>query len=110
MRKHFSKNMYKTIIHATVRLKESSGYGVPINKYDKRSKAAIDYGQLANEISSEEKKLRKDKSASFKPGPRQTKEGVLFTYSDPSARDVQLVGDFSDWEPMQNSMIRDQSL
>jgi chromosome partitioning protein len=108
MRKHFSKNMYKTIIHATVRLKESAGYGLPINKYDKRCKGTIDYGQLADEVASEEKRLRKDKSASYRAGPRQTKEGVLFSYYNPSARDVQLVGDFSDWEPLQNSMIRDQ--
>jgi chromosome partitioning protein len=108
MRKHFSKNMYKTIIHATVRLKESAGYGLPINKYDKRCKGTIDYCQLADEVVSEEKRLRKDKSASYSVGPRQTKEGVLFSYYDPSARDVQLVGDFSDWEPLQNSMIQDQ--
>jgi chromosome partitioning protein len=108
MRKHFSKNLYQTIIHATVRLKESSGYGLPINKYDKRCKGAIDYSQLADEVSSAEKRLRKDKSASYKAGPRQTKEGVLFSYYDPSARDVQLVGDFSDWEPLENSMIQEQ--
>lgn len=108
MRKHFSKNLYQTIIHATVRLKESAGYGLPINKYDKRCKGAIDYSQLADEVSSEEKRLRKDKSASYRAGPRQTKEGVLFSYYDPSARDVQLVGDFSDWEPLENSMIQEK--
>ena len=108
MRKHFSKNMYRTIIHATVRLKEAAGYGLPINKYDKRCRGASDYSQLADEVTSEEKRLPKEKSAVFRGGPRQTKEGVLFSYFDPSARDVQLVGDFSDWEPLHNSMTQDQ--
>ena len=108
MKKHFSKNMYRTIIHATVRLKESAGYGLPINKYDKRCRGTIDYSQLADEVLSEEKRLRKDKSASYSAGPRQTKEGVHFSYYDPSARDVQLVGDFSDWRPLEKTMIQDQ--
>jgi chromosome partitioning protein len=108
MRKHFSKNMYRTIIHATVRLKESAGYGLPVNKYDKRCRGTMDYTQLADEVASEEKRLRKDRSVSYEAGPRQTKEGVLFSYYDPSARDVRLVGDFSDWEPLENSMIQEQ--
>jgi len=108
MRKHFSKNMYRTIIHATVRLKESAGYGLPINKYDKRCRGTIDYSQLADEVVLEEKRLRKDASVSHAAGPRQTKEGVLFSFYDPSARDVCLVGDFSDWEPLENSMVQEQ--
>ena len=108
MRKHFSKNMYGTIIHATVRLKESAGYGLPVNKYDKRCRGTMDYTQLADEVVSGEKRLRKESSVSYKTGPRQTKEGVLFSYYDPSARDVRLVGDFSDWEPLENSMIQEQ--
>ena len=108
MRKHFGKNMYRTIIHATVRLKESAGYGVPINKYNKRCRGAMDYTQLADEVLLEEKRLRKVVSHSCTAGPRQTKEGVLFSYYDPSARDVQIVGDFSGWEPLENSMVHDQ--
>jgi hypothetical protein len=108
MRKHFSKNMYRTIIHATVRLKESAGYGLPITKYDKRCRGTMDYGELADEVLLEEKRLRKATSLSYTAGPRQTKEGVLFSYYDPSARDVCLVGDFSDWEPLENSMVQEQ--
>jgi len=107
IRKHFGKNVYRTIIHATVRLKESAGYGLPINKYDKRCRGTIDYSQLADEVTSEEKRLHKEKPAAFRGGPRQTKEGVLFSYYDPSARDVQLVGDFTDWEPL-HTMTQDQ--
>jgi len=107
MRKHFSRNMYRTIIHATVRLKESAGYGLPVNQYDKRCRGTVDYTQLADEVASQEKRLRKDRSVSYEAGPRQTKEGVLFSYYDPSARDVRLVGDFTDWEPLENSMVQE---
>lgn len=109
MRKHFGKNMYSTIIHATVRLKESAGYGLPVIKYDPRCRGTLDYSQLADEVCSAEKRVQKFQSASSRAaGPRQTKEGVLFSYYDPSARDVKLVGDFSDWQPLENTMIRDQ--
>ena len=108
MRKHFGKNMYRTIIHTTVRLKESAGYGLPINKYNKRCRGAMDYTQLTDEVLLEEKRLRKEVSLSYTAGPRQTKEGVLFSYYNPSARDVRIVGDFSDWEPLENSMVQEQ--
>ncbi len=38
-------------------------------------------------------------------GPRQTKDGVVFSYYDPLAKDVQLAGDFSDWKPMGQLMV-----
>ena len=104
---HFKKDMYKTIIHATVRLKEAAGFGIPIHKYNKRCRGAENYMELAGEVFSEKRRLGKLKIP-VQLGPIQTKEGVLFSYYDPSARDVLLVGDFSDWEPLENCMIQEQ--
>ena len=67
---HFKKDMYKTIIHATVRLKESAGFGMPIHKYNKRCRGAEDYMGLTGEVLAEEKRMRKIKIHA-QLGPKQ---------------------------------------
>ena len=106
---HFEKEVYKTIVHYTVRLKEAAGFGVPIHKYDKRCRGAEDYTALAGEVVSEERRLDKVKSPSIQLGPRQTEEGVLFSYYDPVAKSVQLVGDFSSWKPVKDIMVQEKA-
>jgi len=101
--KHFNKNMYKTFIHRTVKLKEAASYGIPVSKYCKKCTAALDYNALANEIIFEEKKLK------FTPmpsqlGPRKEKGEIIFKYYDPNAREVQIAGDFTDWKPVKDLM------
>jgi len=102
---YFGKDVYKTIIHATVRLKEAAGFGIPVHKYDKRCRGAEDYMELASEVVSEERKLDMVK-VPVQLGPHQTKKGVLFNYYDPVAHRVQLAGDFSNWKPIENVMIQ----
>jgi len=102
---HFDQDMYKTIIHATVKLKEAAGYGVPVHKYNKRCRGAEDYLGLTGEVLAEEKRIGKIKMAA-QLGPQQTKEGVVFSYYDPVAQNVQLVGDFSNWEPVEDVMVQ----
>ncbi|MDX1779143.1 MAG: glycogen-binding domain-containing protein, partial [Thermodesulfobacteriota bacterium] len=60
---------------------------------------AEDYRVLAAEVVTEEKQLSQTEVSSVQLGPRQTNEGVVFSYYDPLAKDVQLAGDFSDWKP-----------
>jgi chromosome partitioning protein len=105
--KHFGEDVYKTIIHATVRLKEAAGFGMPVNKYNKRCRGTADYIELAGEVVAEEKRLGKIKIP-VQLGPRKTKEGVIFRYYDPVAQDVQLVGDFSNWEPVEDTMVQEK--
>jgi len=104
---HFEKDMYKTIIHDTVRLKEAAGFGIPIHKYNKRCRGAEDYMGLTGEVLAEEKRIGKIKIP-VQLGPKQTKEGVIFSYHDPIAQDVQLVGDFSNWEPVEDVMVQEK--
>jgi len=82
---------------------------VPIHKYDKRCRGAEDYTALAGEVVSEERRLDKVKSPSIQLGPRQTEEGVLFSYYDPVAKSVQLVGDFSSWKPVKDIMVQEKA-
>jgi hypothetical protein len=104
---HFEKDMYKTIIHDTVRLKEAAGFGIPIHKYNKRCSGAEDYMGLAGEVRAEEKRIGKIRIP-VQLGPKQTKEGVSFNYYDPVAQNVQLVGDFSNWEPVYDVMVQEK--
>lgn len=102
---HFEKDVYKTIIHATVRLKEAAGFGLPIHKYSKRCRGAEDYSALAGEIVAEERKLDK-LGIPLRQGPQQIDEGVLLRYYDPVAQNVQIAGDFSNWQPVENIMVQ----
>jgi chromosome partitioning protein len=97
--KHFGDAVYNTIIHGTVKLKESASFGIPVIKYNPRCRGASDYSELAGEVISEEKRLRQTTVSSVQLGPHQTNEGVVFSYYDPLAKDVQLAGDFSGWKP-----------
>lgn len=50
IKKYFSGKLYKTAIPRAVRLSEAPSYGQPIQYYDKRSKGAIAYNDLAEEF------------------------------------------------------------
>ena len=50
VKKYFQDKVYKTIIPRTVRLSEAPSHGLPISLYDKRSKGAVCYANLAKEI------------------------------------------------------------
>ncbi len=50
VRKHLGKKVFNTIIHRSVRLSESPSHGLPIILYDVRSRGAIAYMELAQEL------------------------------------------------------------
>ncbi len=50
LKKFFATKLYKTTIPRAVRLSEAPSFGVPIQYYDKRSKGAKAYDDLAKEI------------------------------------------------------------
>ncbi len=102
---HFGKDVYQTIIHATVKLKEAAGYGLPVVKYDKRCRGAADYQALAQEVIAEEKRVSVTRTP-VRLGPQQIEKGVVLRYYDPQAREVKIAGDFSGWVPIDNIMIQ----
>lgn len=53
---HFGEKVYKTIIPRNIRLAEAPSYGVPVLSYDKSSKGAQAYLELAQEIMHKEGK------------------------------------------------------
>lgn len=50
VKKHFRKEVYRTIIPRNVRLSEAPSHGLPVVSYDPRSKGAEVYGDLALEV------------------------------------------------------------
>ena len=50
IKKYFADKLYKTPIPRAVRLSEAPSYGMPIQYYDKRSKGAAAYDDLAKEF------------------------------------------------------------
>ncbi len=50
VKKYFPKKVYTTVIPRNVRLSEAPSYGEPVRYYDKLSKGAIMYDQLATEF------------------------------------------------------------
>ncbi len=57
---HFGDKVYKTIIPRNIRLAEAPSYGLPVLSYDKNSKGAQAYLELAKEVS-EKDTLGKEK-------------------------------------------------
>ena len=56
IKRFFPKKVFKTVIPRSVRLSEAPSYGEPIQYYDKNSKGAIAYDELAAEIIKNNKK------------------------------------------------------
>jgi len=51
---HFGDKVYKTVIPRNIRLAEAPSYGLPVLNYDKSSKGAVAYLELAQEIITKE--------------------------------------------------------
>jgi len=50
VRSHFGERVFRTVIPRNVRLSESPSHGLPIILYDIKSRGAVSYMELANEI------------------------------------------------------------
>ena len=50
VKKYFPRKVFKTVIPRTVRLSEAPGFGQPVLYYDRASRGAQSYGELAQEI------------------------------------------------------------
>lgn len=58
VRAYFGDMVFKTVIPRNVRLSEAPSYGQSINQYDRRSKGAQAYHDLAREVIKREKRFR----------------------------------------------------
>ena len=102
---HFGERTYDAVIRATVKLREAASFGLPIREYKERSGGAEDYMELAAEVIADETEMVV-KESTIQLGPRRIGDDVVFTYRDPVAEEVQIAGDFSNWEPVENVIQR----
>lgn len=56
VKKYFPQKVYKTIVPRNVRLSEAPSYGLPVIEYDKTSRGAESYRDLAREVMADNKK------------------------------------------------------
>ena len=103
------KNLFKTIIHVNVRLKEATGFGQPICQYDRRSSGYQDYAGLAKEVHSLSKAraygVRPKPAATTPLGPQIVKNGIKFNIKALGAKSVQVAGDFNNWNPKKGVLL-----
>lgn len=99
LRNQFRQNMFSTIIHVNVKLKESQTQGVSVLEFDKYSRGAKDYFSLAKEMlkTNEMKMPLREKMQELvsKHLPRLSE--VMLKISLPEAKKVFLAGDFNGW-------------
>lgn len=50
LKQYFSNKIYKTVVPKNVRLSEAPSFGEPVSYYDRRSKGALSYQDLASEF------------------------------------------------------------
>lgn len=102
LRNKFRKDMFSTIIHINVKLKESQSSGLSAMGFDKYCRGAKDYYSLAKEILTMEQREKTEDSLPqmmrelvSQHLPKLTKVTVKLNY--PDAREVFIAGDFNNW-------------
>jgi chromosome partitioning protein len=109
IKERFRENVFETIIHTNVKLKEAQNNGCHILKYDRYCRGAKDYFSLSLEIINqttypkmEELKLQMEQIIEEKLNNFQE---ITFSLFMPEAKEVYLVGDFNDWRIEENSRM-----
>ena len=102
IRETYKDLVFDTVIRQNVRLREAAQRGKPIAELDRRSYGFVDYMSLALEILFDREE-EIEMSVPIEPEEPETlggrEKGVVFTFKDPGAGEVQLAGDFSNWVP-----------
>ena len=108
IRETYKDLVFDTVIRQNVRLREAAQRGKPIAELDRRSYGFVDYMSLALEILFDREE-EIEMSVPIEPEEPETlggqEKGVVFTFKDPGAGEVQLAGDFNNWVPDKGRQI-----
>jgi len=107
----FKNNLFSTIIHVNVKLKEAQSQGTHILNYDKYCRGSKDYFSLSREL------ITADESPQDTPTLEKRmneimKEhlpkliDVVLSLSAPQAKEVYVAGDFNGWKLDENSRMQ----
>lgn len=103
IRSTFADDMFSTIVHVNVKLKEAQNQGQHILDYDKYSRGAKDYFSLSREIITQEgapkemPSLREKMEEVIKERLPKLSE-VIFSVFAPEAKEVYIASDFNGWQ------------
>ena len=106
----FKNEVYSTIIHVNVKLKEAQNEGTHIFNYDKYCRGAKDYYSLSREIIIQKKvpdampMLERQMKQILKERLPKLSE-VLFKLNAPEAKEVYITGDFNNWKVDENTRM-----
>jgi chromosome partitioning protein len=115
IRETYKDLVFDTVIRQNVRLREAAQRGIPISRLDKRCYGFVDYMSLALEILFDRPEEIAEETPSVTPAEETAtvtpvrpaeEKGVVFTYRDLGAQEVQLAGDFNDWVPDRDVQTR----
>lgn len=99
IRELFKELCFDTVIRLNVKLREAAREGVPISHYAPSANGAIDYASVAMELAAsppEQHATPQSESDSAEPGPPRE---VTIRFTDSTAGDVRIAGDFNGWVP-----------
>ena len=108
IRRTFGEHVLSSVIRQTVVVRESQAKGLPLLKHNPKSKAALDYLILAQEIINKASAQgpeaflsREEKQLPFTPS-NQLRD---FIFKAAGVREVHLVGDFNSWSVNHDSLL-----
>ncbi len=114
IRSTFGDNMFGTIVHVNVKLKEAQNESKHIINYDKYCRGAKDYFSLSREIITQERPsvvtptLKERMKEILKEElPKLTE--VVFSVFAPEAKEVYVTGDFNDWKLDDNTRMEEDN-
>ncbi len=109
----FKNNLFSTIVHVNVKLKEAQSQGTHILNYDKYCRGSKDYFSLSREL------ITQDEYPQAAPIPSLEKRmneimkeqlpkftAVVVSLSAPQAKEVYIAGDFNNWKLDENSRMQ----
>ena len=113
LRNRIRENMFSTIIHVNVKLKESQSFGCSVLDFDKYSRGAKDYYSLSKEVIKAEvpsEPLKaKIQELIEEHLPKLTEITVKLNLDLPGAREVYVLGDFNDWRTDKDAAMADDN-
>lgn len=105
-----AKSLFKTKIHRVTTIREAAATGQPACFFDEHSVAYVDFMSLAHEVILwHNQKLIKEAINKKEIKSHQTPEGICFLLKTENAQQVQLAGDFNNWDPERNRLEKADS-
>lgn len=109
LRNRFRENMFSTIIHVNVKLKESQSFGSSVLDFDKYSRGAKDYYSLSKEMIKTEApgEPLKERIQELIEEHLPKLAEITVKLNLPGAREVYVAGDFNNWRTDKDAAMAD---